>query len=82
VAVTHRTTDEMVFKVPSLRNVVMTAPYFHNGGTTSLPEAVRMMGHYQLGRDLTDAQVESIVTYLHALTGQIPNGTGAAPPAR
>ena len=79
VAVTHQATDSMVFKVPSLRNIAMTAPYFHNGGTASLDEAVRMMGRYQLGRDLSDAQVVSIVTYLQTLTGAIPTGTVAAP---
>lgn len=78
-AVTHQAADEMVFKVPSLRNIAMTGPYFHNGGTASLDEAVRMMGRYQLGRDLTAAQVESIVTYLKALTGTIPYGYVAAP---
>jgi cytochrome c peroxidase len=82
VAVTHQPSDTMVFKVPSLRNIAMTAPYFHNGGTASLDEAVRMMGRYQLGRDLTDAQVVSIVTYLRTLTGAIPTGTIAAPPTR
>lgn len=72
VGVTHQSIDSMVFKVPSLRNIAMTGPYFHNGRTASLEEAVRMMGHYQLGRELTDAQVRSIVTYLHTLTGTLP----------
>src|SRR5512135_487450 len=79
IAVTHQAADSMVFKVPSLRNIAMTGPYFHNGGTASLAEAVRMMGRYQLGRDLTDAQVASIVTYLKALTGEIPAAYIAAP---
>lgn len=79
--VTHQAADSMLFKVPSLRNIAMTGPYFHNGSTASLGEAVRMMGHYQLGRDLTEAQIASIVTYLHALTGTIPQGYVAAPPA-
>jgi cytochrome c peroxidase len=80
VRVTHQVADSMVFKVPSLRNIAMTGPYFHNGGTASLEDAVRMMGHYQLGRDLTPAQVQSIVTYLHTLTGTLPQGS-IAPPA-
>jgi cytochrome c peroxidase len=79
VAVTHQAADTMVFKVPSLRNIAMTAPYFHNGGTSSLDTAVRMMSRYQLGRDLTNAQVASIVTYLKALTGEIPEGYVAVP---
>ena len=81
-AVTHQAADEMVFKVPSLRNIAMTAPYFHTGGTPSLGAAVRMMGRYQLGRELSDAQVESIVSYLHALTGTIPTGYVEPPPER
>lgn len=76
-AVTHQAADSMVFKVPSLRNVAMTGPYFHNGSTASLAEAVRMMGHYQLGRDLTDAQVQAIVTYLGSLTGTLPPSAAA-----
>ena len=78
-AVTHQPADRMVFKVPSLRNVAMTEPYFHNGRTQSLIEAVRMMGRYQLGHDLTPAQVELIVTYLETLTGRIPQGYVAQP---
>jgi cytochrome c peroxidase len=78
-AVTHQPADSQVFKVPSLRNSVMTGPYFHNGSTASLAEAVRMMGHYQLGRDLTEAQIASIITYLNALTGTIPRAYVAQP---
>lgn len=77
--VTRQPADRMVFKVPSLRNVAMTEPYFHNGRTESLGEAVRMMGHHQLGRELTPAQVQSIVTYLETLTGAIPLGYVAKP---
>jgi cytochrome c peroxidase len=72
VGVTRKPADSMVFKVPSLRNIAMTAPYFHNGRTAALEDAVLMMGHYQLGRDLTATQVQSIVAYLHALTGTLP----------
>lgn len=83
IAVTHKAADSMVFKVPSLRNIAMTGPYFHNGGTASLEDAVLMMGHYQLGRDLTAAQLQSILTYLHALTGTLPqNSIVATPPVR
>ena len=52
-AVTKRAADAMVFKVASLRNVAMTAPYFHDGSVSDLNEAVRLMGKYQLGRELT-----------------------------
>ncbi|HSD31171.1 MAG TPA: cytochrome c peroxidase, partial [Gemmatimonadales bacterium] len=74
MGVTQKAADSMVFKVPSLRNIAMTGPYFHNGGTASLEDAVLMMGHYQLGRDLSAAQVQSIVTYLRTLTGTLPQG--------
>ena len=62
----------MFFKVPSLRNVEKTAPYFHNGKIPTLAQAVGEMGEYQLGNKLTDDQVKSIVTWLKALTGEIP----------
>lgn len=64
--------DKMLFKVPSLRNVEKTAPYYHNGAIATLEEAVRQMGEYQLGRKLTDDQVKSIIVWLKTLTGQIP----------
>ena len=71
-ALTHRPGDRMVFKVPSLRNVAETAPYFHDGRVATLEEAVRRMARYQLGRKLSDAEVASIVTWLGSLTGTIP----------
>jgi len=71
-AVTKSAGDEMMFKVPSLRNVEKTGPYFHNGSARSLPEAVRNMAEYQLGKKLTDADVNSIVAWLKTLTGEIP----------
>ncbi len=70
--VTENEADRMFFKVPSLRNVALTAPYFHNGKVTSLPEAVAQMSRYQRGRSLSERQVADIVTWLEALTGDIP----------
>jgi cytochrome c peroxidase len=70
-AVTHRRGDRFVFKVPSLRNVERTAPYFHNGSVAALDEAVRRMARYQLGRDLRDAEVTAVVTWLKTLTGTV-----------
>ena len=64
--------DLYVFKVPSLRNVEKTGPYFHDGAVASLPEAVRLMGHHQLGRDLAPADVEAIVAWLKSTTGELP----------
>lgn len=70
--VTHDDADKHVFKVPTLRNIELTAPYLHDGSQQSLADAVRVMGRYQLGRDLTPQQVESIVAFLKTLTGEIP----------
>ena len=70
--VTHADADRSVFKVPSLRNVQKTGPYFHDGKTATLWAAVRDMGEYQLGRTLTDNEVGQIVTFLRTLTGQLP----------
>jgi cytochrome c peroxidase len=59
-----------VFRVPGLRNVAVTAPYFHNGYTASLAEAVEIMARSQLGRELPPGDVELIVRFLHTLTGE------------
>lgn len=64
--------DEMTFKVPSLRNVAMTAPYFHDGSAKTLDHAVRMMARHQLGDELDDDEVASLVAWLSALTGPLP----------
>jgi cytochrome c peroxidase len=61
--------DKRVFRVPSLRNVEVTAPYFHDGQTESLPEAVVIMARSQLGRELPATEVSSIVAFLKTLTG-------------
>jgi cytochrome c peroxidase len=64
--------DRMTFKVPSLRNVARTQPYFHNGKVDTLEQAVSQMGEYQLGKQLSQEEVTSIVTFLKALTGDVP----------
>ena len=69
---TQKNEDYMVFRVPSLRNVAMTGPYLHDGSLTSLNEVVRMMARHQIGKELSDAQITSIVTWLGALTGELP----------
>ena len=71
-AVTKQESDRMVFKVPSLRNIEKTGPYFHNGNVATLDDAVRKMAEYQLGEQLKDEDVASIVTFLKTLTGEIP----------
>lgn len=68
--VTGREEDRHVFKVPSLRNVAVTPPYFHDSSARSLEEAVTIMGRYQLGRELPAADVKAIVAFLHTLTGE------------
>lgn len=70
--VTRNEADKMMFKAPSLRNITETAPYFHDGSVATLQEAVKMMGKHQLGRDISDADVKSIVTFLGALKGELP----------
>lgn len=70
--VTGLVQDLFVFKVPSLRNVAMTSPYFHDGSVPVLGEAVRMMAHHQLGRTLTAREIDRIVAYLGSLTGTLP----------
>ncbi len=70
--VTKKPADKHFFKVPTLRNVELTPPYLHDGSRETLEETVTLMGKYQLGRDLTDAQVNSIVTFLKSLTGELP----------
>lgn len=67
--VTGREEDRHVFKVPSLRNVALTAPYFHDGSATTLEDAVKVMGRYQLGRPLSSEDVRLIVAFLESLTG-------------
>lgn len=70
--VTNNAADTYVFKVPSLRNVAMTPPYFHDGSVATLPEAVRVMARVQLAKTLSDAQVNRIVAFLESLTGKLP----------
>jgi len=62
--------DPPILRVPSLRNVATTAPYFHDGSAPTLQAAVRAMGRAQLNSTLTDTQVDSIVAFLRTLTGE------------
>jgi cytochrome c peroxidase len=71
--VTGRAEDKFFFKVPGLRNVEKTWPYFHDGSVKSLEEAVRLMAEYELGKNLSAADAASIVTWLKTLTGEIPH---------
>ena len=80
IVVTKRPSDLYVFKVPTLRNVVETGPYFHDGSVASLDSAILLMGRHQLGRELTAEQIASIRAWFGALTGEIPAAYIAAPP--
>jgi cytochrome c peroxidase len=64
--------DRMMFKVPTLRNIEKTAPYFHDGRTATLADAIAKMGEYQLGKSLSPQEVKSIEAFLKTLTGEIP----------
>lgn len=70
--VTKNPAHKHMFRVPTLRNVALTAPYFHNGSAKTLQEAVRIMGMTQLQKELSDAQVKDIVAFLNSLTGEFP----------
>jgi len=69
---TGKEEDKWIFKVPQLRNVAMTPPYFHDGSVAKLDDAVRIMARLQLGRELPDQDVNDIVAFLQTLTGEIP----------
>lgn len=70
--VTGEEADRFVFRVPSLRMVEHTAPYFHDGSAATLEDAVRVMARYQLGRPLDDRDIELLVKFLKTLDGTIP----------
>lgn len=71
-AVTKNEGDKFLFKVPVLRNVSKTPPYFHDGSVARIENAVGIMGKVQLGKDLSREQVEEITVFLEALTGEMP----------
>jgi cytochrome c peroxidase len=77
--VTGNEVDRGFFKVPSLRNVEKTGPWFHDGSITSLDEAIRLMARHQLGKQLSDAEVASIHAFLSTLTANLDAAVVAAP---
>lgn len=77
--VTGKDADLYVFKVPGLRNVAMTAPYFHDGSVARLTDAIRVMARVQLGKTLTDQEVDEIAAFLESLTGRLPESFATAP---
>ena len=68
-----------LLRVPSLRNIATTAPYFHDGSAATLPRAVRTMASAQLGRELSSEQVEAVVAFLGTLTGRYDGTEVSAP---
>ncbi len=70
--ISKKSSDRFVFKVPSLRNINQTGPYFHNGSVPTLDAAITAMAEYQLGEPLTPADVKLVATWLGSLTGPLP----------
>lgn len=70
--ITGKERDRYKFKVPTLRNVSRTAPYFHDGSVATLEEAIRIMARYQLGETIDDSEVADIAAFLRTLDGELP----------
>jgi cytochrome c peroxidase len=73
--VTGNPEDEFLFRVPTLRNLPLTGPYFHDGSAATIEEAIRTMGNVQLNRELNDEEVAAISAFLNSLVGQQPEVT-------
>lgn len=71
-AVTKKGADRNVFKVPTLRNIALTAPYFHDASAKTLMGAIRTMSHHNLGTDISEEDAKAIVAFLKTLTGETP----------
>jgi cytochrome c peroxidase len=76
-AITKKEKDKFYFKVPSLRNIALTDPYFHDGSQKTLKDAIQKMSYYQLGREISPEEVDKIYKFLHTLTGKLPELEGA-----
>ena len=70
--VSKKSEDEHFFKVPTLRNIALTAPYFHNGSVATLDDAVKIMAKVQLNKELSKDETSDIVAFLNSLTGEFP----------
>lgn len=71
--------DKFMFKVPSLRNIHETGPYFHDGSVADLSEAVSIMAEINLNKKLTEEEVNDIVTFLKSVSGELPEGVTETP---
>lgn len=78
--ITRNEENRYEFRVPSLRNVALTAPYFHDASASTLEEAIAIMAKYQLGVTLQRDEIAKIVKFLNSLTGESPEDTSGAPP--
>ena len=78
-AQTGNDADLYKFKVPSLRNIAKTGPYFHDGSVKSLEEAIKIMAKSQVNQQLTDSELKNMVAFLSALTGDVPENLKKAP---
>ena len=70
--VSGKEADKHMFKVPSLRNIEKTAPYFHDGSVKTLKEAIDIMARAQLNKELTDEELNNVEAFLNTLTGETP----------
>jgi len=77
--VTGNAAEDYFFKVPSLRNIMETGPYMHDGSIDSMEELVRIMAKHQLGKPVTDQQIADIVAFMKALTGKVKDDYIAEP---
>jgi len=77
--VTKSPTDNMVFKVPSLKNIAQTAPYFHDGASANLHDAIKLMAYHQLGITLAPEEINSIAIWMRSMTGEIDPAYITAP---
>lgn len=76
---TKKPEDKMMFKVPSLRNIAKTGPYFHDGSAKDLVTAIKLMGKHQLGKEISDQDAKEIEVFLKSLTGQLNKDIAKAP---
>ena len=76
---TKKEADRMYFKVPSLRNIAETGPYFHDGSAKTLEEAIKLMARHQLGLEISGDDIADIEAFLKSLTGELDASVAAGP---
>jgi len=79
VSATDSLAKRLVLRVPSLKNIAETAPYFHDNSTSNLEAAIRLMGHHQLGVELSNDDVNAIAAWMRALSGDVDPAYIAVP---